>query len=312
MDISVVIPNLNGKKFMKKCLDALALQEGVDFEVIVADNGSTDGSDVIAGEFDAFPVKVIRFSENKGFAGAVNEGIKAASADYVFLLNNDAYVLKDCLLKLYEAIRKDAGIGSVQCLMLSEANPELIDSAGDYFCALGWGFSYGKDQKATMKTRENIFSSCAGAAVYSKKALEEIGLFDDGFFAYLEDMDVGYRLKLRGYCNRLEKEAKVCHVGSGFSGSRHNAFKVRLSARNSMYLIRKNWAVWQRIVNFIPVFTGVLIKAVFFASKGLFKPYMSGIASGLFKRKIKKTKAKRKLYRLKNEGEMISNIFKRI
>lgn len=113
--------------------------------------------------------------------------------------------------------------------MVSMCQPQYLDGAGDYYCALGWAFARGKDQdRNRFGEPDRTFSACAGAALYRKSLLEEIGLFDEEHFAYLEDVDVGYRGNIYGYPSRYAPSAVVFHAGSGVSGSRHNKFKVEL------------------------------------------------------------------------------------
>lgn len=159
--------------------------------------------------------------------------------------------------------------------------PEKIDDAGDFYNALGWAFARGKDKPISgYEKSDRIFAACAGAALYRKSILDEIGLFDEAHFAYLEDIDIGYRANIAGYRNVFAPEAKVMHAGSAVSGSRHNAFKVDLSARNSIYLIFKNMPLLQVILNLPFLILGYLIKTLFFIKKGLGKVYLSGLGKG--------------------------------
>lgn len=166
-----------------------------------------------------------------------------------------------------------------------------MDDAGNFYCALGWAFADGKGKPESEynKTRE-IFASCAGAAIYRKEILDEIGYFDEEHFAYLEDVDIGYRAKLHGYRNLFCPTARVLHVGSGTSGSRYNLFKIRYSSRNNLYLIYKNMPLWQIILNFPLLFVGFTIKTVFFASKGFGKDYIKGMWNGIVISKENKEK----------------------
>ena len=128
---------------------------------------------------------------------------------------------------------------------------------------------------------DQIFTACAGAAIYRRNAFSKIGLFDENHFAYLEDIDVGYRAKIYGYKNTYCPTALVYHVGSGTSGSKYNSFKVKLSARNNIYLNYKNMPFLQLILNFIPHFLGCVVKYLFFMRKGFGKDYACGIKEGL-------------------------------
>ena len=130
------------------------------------------------------------------------------------------------------------------------------------------------------KYNENCFSACAGAAIYSNDILKRIGLLDDNFFAYLEDVDLSYRARLYGYNIKTCFTARCYHLGSATSGSKYNEFKVRTSARNNIYLIYKNMPYIQILINIFPLFIGVLIKQIFFAMKGFGLDYFFGLFDG--------------------------------
>ena len=258
MKTTVVIPNYNGKHFLQDCLDSL-LQSTVEIAVIVVDNGSTDGS--VSWIQEHFPqVKLICFSENKGFCTAVNTGIEAAATPYVFLLNNDTKTDRFCLERLERAMEADEKIFSVGAKMLSMKEPELVDTAGDLYSAFGWAYAIGKGRLSSNYTApKRVFSNCAGAALYRKAHLEQIGGFDELHFAYLEDVDIGYRAQIFGLKNVTEPAAVVYHAGSGSTGSRYNAFKVTHSSRNNIYLIYKNMPLLQLILNLPFLLAGFLM-----------------------------------------------------
>ena len=158
-----------------------------------------------------------------------------------------------------------------------------------------------------------IFSSCAGAAMYNKAILNKIGLFDENFFAYMEDVDLSYRAKINGYKNLFCPDSVVYHIGSATSGSRYNKFKVKLAARNNVWTVYKNFPVPQKILNFIFLFLGFLIKYLFFVKKGFGKTYLEGLKEGLKTRnKIDKVKFNRKNTGnyFKIEWKLIVNTFK--
>lgn len=281
--VAVVIPNFNGKKYLEDCLNSLKKQTFKDFCIIIVDNGSSDNSiELIKKKFPE--VRLIELSENTGFANAVNVGIKEADAKYVFLLNNDTVCDERAISFLVKTLDKNPSVFSAQAKMLQFGVPHLVDDSGDYYCALGWAFSPGKDMDpAAFDTKRFITSSCAGAALYRKEVFEEIGLFDENHFCYLEDVDVGYRARLYGYRNMLEPSAIVYHIGSASSGSRHNAFKVELTAANNLYFIYKNMPFLQVLINLPLLIAGILIKQLFFARKGLGKAHFSGLIKGLGK-----------------------------
>lgn len=313
--VTIVIPNYNGKEYMDKCMKCLAAQEYKDFNVIIVDNASEDKSQEIPLQYtDCLNIEVVQFYENLGFSVAVNEGILKSQAEYVILLNNDAYAGKSFVKELVNKMDSDSMIFSAQALMLQYKDRDIVDGAGDYFSAMGWAFARGKDKPSSYYTDDmELFSCCAGAAIYRRDIFDEIGVFDETFFAYLEDMDVGYRARLHGYRNVLAAKAKVLHVGSGSTGSRHNSFKVKLSARNSFLVMYKNFAVWQWIVNMPFIIMGFVIKTIYFIPKGLVRDYLAGVFSVASKKKelVKTQVPDRKIY-IKLEQELFSNIFLRL
>lgn len=280
-EATVIIPNLNGRAYLKGCLSSLQEQSTDDFEILLIDNGSTDDS--VAYVETHYPqVRIHKFKKNTGFCHAVNEGIRRSSSPYVILLNNDVVCDRDFVRQLLEGIRRRPGCFSCGALMMQLYAPEKIDDAGDYYCALGWAFARGKGRSAECFQKETrIFAACAGAAIYRRSVLERIGLFDEKHFAYLEDIDIGYRAKIAGYENWLIPSSVVYHAGSGTSGSVYNEFKVAHTSRNSVYLIYKNMPWFQILLNAPFLLSGFLIKTVFFARKGFFGQYVKGLATGL-------------------------------
>ena len=279
---TVVIPNYNGISYIKNCLDSLLEeQKNTAFDIIVVDNHSTDGSlELVQSGYSQ--VKVIAFEENTGFCKAVNAGIEAAKTEYVILLNNDTTVENGFVSALEKTLEKDERTFSVGAKMVDMKNPSVIDDAGDFYCALGWAFARGCGKPAEKYDKvKEVFSACAGAAIYKKSVLDEIGLFDELHFAYLEDLDIGYRAKIYGYRNYFAPEAVVHHAGSASSGSRHNAFKVDVSSKNSVYVIYKNMPLLQQLINLPFFIIGYLIKWLFFLRKGLGKNYACGVLDGI-------------------------------
>ena len=280
MEVSVVIPNFNGIAFLDSVLASLEGQTLSNFEVILVDNGSTDGScSFVTANYPW--VHLIELSENFGFCGAVNAGIRAAKAPYVLLLNNDTEVKEDFVEEMLAAIRRHKNAFSCGARMVQYHDRDRLDDVGNYYCALGWSFARGRGKDIhAYETEDKIFSACAGAAIYRKKILEKIGYFDEEHFAYLEDTDIGYRARIYVYENWYAPKAIVYHVGSGTSGSRYNQFKTRYSSRNNIYLIYKNMPLLQIILNLPFLAAGFLIKFLFFAIKGMGKEYAAGIKNG--------------------------------
>lgn len=315
MKVSVVTPNYNGEKFLKNFLESLNNDSEYIGEVIIVDNGSTDKSkEFIRNNSYNFPVVLIENRENLGFAPAVNQGILKAKNEYIFSLNNDTEIEKGSIKSLIDLISSKPEIFSVQAKMLQYNNKQLIDDVGDEYNLLAWTKKTGENHKSEeyMQVRE-IFSACAGAAMYKKSLLAEIGMFDSEFFAYMEDVDLAIRSKINGYINLLCPDAIVYHIGSATSGSRYNEFKVRLAARNNVWVVYKNLPIPLKIINFIFLFLGFFIKYIFFLKKGFGSTYLAGIREGLSTRgKIEKVKFKSKNTKnyFKIEYKLIINTLK--
>lgn len=312
MKVTIIIPNYNGKHFMEPCLQSLANQTCSEFQILVVDNASSDGS--IEYMRENYPdIELISLNQNYGFSAAVNVGIRHSTTPYVLLLNNDTTVAPEFVDEMIKAIEKSPKIFSVSSKMIQMYHPGLIDSAGDMYTLLGWGYCRGGGLSiSNHHTDDIIFSACAGAAIYRRDIFSEIGFFDENHFAYLEDIDVGYRAKIYGYQNTYCSSAIVYHVGSGTSGSKYNSFKVKLSARNNIYLNYKNMPVIQLIINFIPLLIGYFIKYIFFLKKGFGKDYLAGIMEGLqYRKKCKKVPFyfKHLSAYVKIEFELIINTF---
>ena len=277
--VTVIIPNYNGLSFMEPCFKALDQQACRDFTVLVVDNGSTDGSVEWLKERG---IPTLFLETNTGFSGAVNRGIQAADTPYVILLNNDTEPDVHYVGELLRAIERSPRIFSVSSKMIQLYHRDKMDDAGDMYSLLGWAFQRGVGQPSSGYTRPcRVFAACAGAAIYRRSVFEKIGYFDEMHFAYLEDIDLSYRARIRGYRILYCPEAEVYHVGSGTSGSRYNAFKVRLAARNNVYLNYKNMPLLQLLINLPGILLGVLIKQLFFLRIGFGKEYGKGFLEGL-------------------------------
>ena len=275
---TIIIPNYNGMAYLENCLASL---RGEPARVIVVDNGSTDGSRELVQE--KFPkVRLISLDRNYGFCRAVNRGMEASETTYVILLNNDTEAQPGFVKALEKAMDGDERVFSGAARMVRMDAPSRIDDAGDYYCALGWAFAAGRDKPPEnyVAPRE-IFSACGGACIYRRRILQKIGMLDENHFAYLEDVDLGYRARLYGFRNLYVPGAVVRHAGSASSGSRYNAFKAELTARNSVYLAYKNMPPGQMLLNLPFLLAGFLIKQLFFLKKGLGKSWWKGLVKGI-------------------------------
>lgn len=236
--VSVVIPNWNGKRFLATCLDALRNQTADAIEVILVDNASADGSqDFVRTDYPE--VGLIELEANRGFTGACNIGIDAATGAFVALLNNDTEVERDWAEQVLAAFEAHPEAGIVASKMLLFDQRDRLHTAGDFFTTDGragnrgaWEWDRGQYDRG-----EYVFSACGGAAIYRRAMLDDIGTLDDDFFFLLEDIDLAWRAQLAGYRVWYEASAVVYHhlsaTGGGVTASYHDG-------RNGIWLIAKN------------------------------------------------------------------------
>lgn len=282
MKATIVLPNLNGAGWFEGCIESLYAQTEQAFELIVVDNGSTDKSLEVARSYKGRAgYTLIENTENTGFSAAVNMGIRAAQTPYVLLFNNDAFAKPDMLEKMLNAIETDDKIFAVQCLMLRHFEPEKVDDAGDYVNLLGWACKRGNGLSAARYQKPmRVFSACGGAALYRRAVFEEIGYFDETFFAYLEDVDISWRANSQGYKNLYCPSAVCTHISgattSGTSGENYNDFKSVQSGRNNLLLPYKNMPIAMLVLNFPFLLLGYLIKTLFFHVRGFGRPWRQG------------------------------------
>lgn len=280
MKVSVVIPNYNGSRFLNDCLQTLKTQTYSDFETILVDNASDDRSIELARGIIP-DIKCIELSQNRGFSAAVNQGIRNSGGEYIVLLNNDTVLTETWLEKLVLSIEKYTDAFACASKMIQYYDQNSLDNVGDSLTVFGWAYQEGFGQsKDLYNTDREIFSCCAGAAIYRKKVFEEIGYFDENFFAYLEDVDIGYRARIAGYSNYYCSDAIIYHIGSATTGNGYNSFKVKLSARNNVYMLYKNMPFFQLLLNAPFLFIGHVFKLRFYKKIGFDKEYLEGLREG--------------------------------
>ena len=239
--VAVVIPSWNGVDEIGACLDSL-LDQSVAAHIIVVENGSSDGSlEFIQTTYPS--VEVLAQKKNLGFAGGVNVGIcKAMNDDYqhVALLNNDAVADKDWLKHLLEALRGNASAGIVTCKLMSE-DKQHIDSTGDQYTT--WGLPFPRDRDVEASKAHNapaeVFGASGGASLYRSTMLEEVGLFDEDFFAYYEDVDLSFRAQLAGWKVLYEPKAEAYHA-TGSTSRKIKGFTTYQTFKNFPILFWKN------------------------------------------------------------------------
>lgn len=238
--VSVIIVNWNGRHHLSDCLESLAGQSYRDFEVILVDNGSVDGSIDFVQE--KYPwVKTLALAENTGFARGNNIGFEKSSGEYIVTLNNDTRVVADWLEHLIATADCNPEVGMVGSRICAFDSPDTIDSLGVRICRDGMsrGAYRGQSFSSLHFTGSmEILLPSACAALYRRRMLEEVGFFDDEFFAYCEDTDLGLRGRLAGWKALLALEAVVLHKYSETSGS-FSPFKIYLVERNHYWLAMK-------------------------------------------------------------------------
>lgn len=240
--VSVIIVNWNGRAHLADCLDSLAAQTRRDFEVVLVDNGSRDDSLPFVRE--RYPwVKLVPLAENVGFAAGNNRGLEHAAGAFVVTLNNDTRVAPDWLEVLVGVAEAHPRAGMVGCRICSFFDADLIDSLGMGLCPDGMArgrFRNRRWSEQRLDEVEPILFPSACAALYRREMVEEIGFFDEDFFAYAEDTDLGLRGRLAGWEALLARDAVVYHKYSQTSGS-FSPFKVYLVERNHYWAAVKNF-----------------------------------------------------------------------
>ncbi|MDX6581342.1 MAG: hypothetical protein QOI10_526 [Solirubrobacterales bacterium] len=249
--VSVVIPSWNGREQLEDVLESLAAQEFDDFETIVVDNGSTDGS--VASLAERWPqVRVLALEENRGFAGAVNAGIAAGDSEFVALLNNDVELAPGWLAATTAALKREPSAASIASKLLEWSRRNVLDGAGDLVGWDGYCVRRGKGERDRGQYDGSpwVLSACAAAALYRRQALEEVGPFDERFFAYIEDVDWGLRAQLAGWDCFYEHTAVAYHVG-GESSSRIAGFELFHCHRNILLMMVKDFPT-PALIAFVP------------------------------------------------------------
>jgi len=237
--VAVVIPNWNGAALLPACLDGLRGQRYRDFRVVVVDNGSEDDSLAVLARYPE--ARVLRLGRNRGFGAATNAGIRASASRYVATLNNDAVPGPEWLGALVAAAEADPAAGMWASRMVFAARPDLLNSCGIALDRVGiaWdllgGQPVGADGEGVAP-----FGPCAGAALYRRALLDQVGLFDERYFAYLEDVDLAWRARRAGWQCRYVPGATVTHQHSA-TGGEGSARKRYLLGRNKVWLLAQNY-----------------------------------------------------------------------
>jgi len=240
VSLSVVIVNWNSGTLLERCLEALCRQTLRPDRVLVVDNASTDHSADCVDRYSAF--LLIRAERNLGFAAGNNLALQFCDTEFVALLNPDAFPAENWLESLVSAAKAYPGCAAFGSRQLSADDPRIIDGIGDSYHVTGriWRERHGGVQDRGDLVSKEIFSPCAAAALYRRKAVEQVGGFDEDFFCYVEDVDLGFRLRLAGYSARYVAEAVVLHCGSAVTGGQHSDFSMYHGHRNLVWTFVKN------------------------------------------------------------------------
>lgn len=239
--VSAIVVNWNGKDLLRSCLQSLKLQSHKDLEIIVVDNGSTDGSvEMISREFPE--IRLVENTMNLGFSKPNNQGMAHAGGEAFFLINNDAEAEKECLARLVSVLEEDSETGMVAPKIINEADVKIIDSVGGLFIypdGMSRGRGRGEEDHGQYDGIKEILMPSACACLYRKAMIEEVGNFDEDFYAYCEDTDLGLRARLAGWKAVSAPKAVVHHKYSR-TGGKYSPLKAFMVERNHIWVSWKN------------------------------------------------------------------------
>jgi len=241
-EVTVAIVNWNGERFLGQCLSAVLAQTVIPNEIILVDNASSDASLDIVRRYPS--VRVLMQNENLGFARGNNVAIQASAgeSEWIALLNPDAFPEPYWLEALLSAVRENPDFDVFGSKLVNAANPSVLDGAGDayHMSGLVWRRGHGVPVASLSMKASEVFSPCAAAALYRRQALVDAGGFDKDYFCYVEDVDLGFRLRLTGHRAMYVPDAVVHHVGSGTTGGQHSDFAMYYGHRNLVWTFVKD------------------------------------------------------------------------
>lgn len=240
--VSVIIVNWNGKQYIERCLVALMGQTVKPLEIILVDNASSDGSVDIVRTFPS--VRLIALEQNVGFAQGNNLAFESVcdESEWIALINPDAFAEHCWLETLMVAAESNPGFDVFGSKLINANEPILLDGTGDayHMSGLVWRMEQGVSVLNSVKNVSEMFSPCAAAALYRRNVLQKLGGFDEDYFCYVEDVDLGFRLRLAGYRCLYVSQSVAHHVGSGMTGGQHSSFAMYHGHRNLVWTFVKN------------------------------------------------------------------------
>jgi GT2 family glycosyltransferase len=261
--ISVIVVNYNGFRFLEPCLSSLVSQNFREFEIILVDNGSSDGSaDYVRQHFSS--VRIVETGKNLGFAGGANAGIAVARGNLILTLNNDIVADPSFLEEIQKPMLRDPAIGMCAAKMLLPDGRIYSTGINIFRSGVAIDRDIFRPDTGTCDEENEVFGPCAGAALYRRSMLDEIGLFDEDFFLYMEDVDLAFRSQLSDWKCRYVPTARVIHEYGGTAGVESD-ISVYYGNRNSLWCIVKNfplrailtaspWIIWRNIAD-VPFYT---------------------------------------------------------
>lgn len=269
--VTVVIPNWNGRDLIGDCLESLRAQTYRDLEIVVVDNGSSDGSaDFIMSEYPE--ARLIALPANKGFAGGVNTGVREATGAHVAVLNNDAIADPNWVDELVRAMKVNRDVGIIASRAL-QRDQDVLDGAGDSYSVWGLPFPRGRDEPDGERYDEQteVFAASGSACLIARAVFEELEGFDEDFFAYYEDVDLAFRARLRGWRVVYQPTARVRHHVGATSG-RLGDFARFHALKNVVYLYVKDmpgWYFWRYLPRFLFLYGAMLVRTIVDSPRGI-------------------------------------------
>lgn len=308
LTVSFIIPAWNHYKLLMQCLESIDRLEDQGYEIVVVDNGSEKSERNILLQDplwknriqDGYPrsdgmIHLIRLPKNMGFPHAVNIGIQAAAGNLIILLNNDIVLESGFFGAVRQAMIQHPEWLHAAVKIRQYHHPELLDDAGNALLTTGRSvkIGYAERDAGQYDAHHTVFSACGATAVYRKTFFEQVGLFDEDFFAYLEDVDLGFRAQRMGFICGWIANAVCRHIGSATTGSMKNTFTVRLLAQNQVCMLVKNLPATLWMLLGIPI--GFTMLAQWFKylcnRNGNGKAFREGLISGF--KQIGKMRRKR-------------------
>lgn len=279
-EITVVVVNYNSGDYLKGCIASLARQTHRNFEVIVVDNASTDGSlERIAEKPDRFTL--LKQAENLGFASANNIGAAAGNGEWLALLNPDAEAEPDWLVALMRSVREHPSHRMVASLQLNLQDTTKLDGAGDNYLAWGYAWRGGFDHPVSEAPKAGeCFGPCGAAALYPLALFLDAGGFDERYFCYHEDVDLAFRLRLLGERCQFAPSARVRHAGSAIAG-RRSRFAVFHGVRNGVWSYFKNMPGGWLLLTFPVWLLGAILLLIRGVFRGVFAATWDGLVAGI-------------------------------